>query len=102
MEVIYLKKGQGKTRAAIQIANETGAYLVVQNAHIAQILSRFTKRFPITYHALATAGVRGSFVKKIVIDDTDRFLEYVTRGLEIEAITINKEVVHYAENLKLK
>ena len=90
-----LRKGRrtGKTTEAIKVANETGAYLVVHSKEEAKRVSDDTDRFPITYSELLKGKMEGSFVRNIVIDNLEVFLQRALPGVKIELITTTCEEI---------
>ena len=88
MKIIGTERGKGKTTEAVKIANDTGAYLVVHNQDEVTRLSTKCNRFPITYDELLDGHMKGSFVRNIVIDNIEMFIQRICPGLTIEAITI--------------
>lgn len=88
MLTILKAKGAGKTTDCIAEANRTGAYLVVRDQDVAHAVAHLTDRFPVTYGELLNGGMRGSFVRNIVIDDADALLRYVLPYLKIDAISL--------------
>ena len=97
MEVVVKGRGDGKTERAIEIAKETGAYLIVHDHSEALRIGRENPeiRFPVTYNEFLSGGMRASYVRNFVIDNADMFIQYVARahGAEtIEAITITGDV----------
>lgn len=83
----------GKTTNAVNLANSTGAYLVVANSAIAKQIAKEHKpdRYPITIHELLSDKMRGSNIKNIVIDNLDLMLPVIFPGLKVEAITLTDE-----------
>lgn len=93
MQLIAGPRGSGKTAEAIKLANEHGAYLAVRNKKFAREVYHREgypdlDRFPITHEALQRGTLRGSNVKKVVIDDLDAFLASVIPGLRIQGMTV--------------
>lgn len=83
-----IERGKGRTQAMVQLANDTGAYLVVRNHQMAEYCQKLgCKRFPVTYAELMGTQMRGSFVRNIVIDDADAFLAYIFPHLTIDGIS---------------
>lgn len=83
----------GKTMDAIRIAAETGAYLIVIDqreakrvAELAQVMG-LNIRYPVTFDEFERHRMRGSHVRKVVIDNADEFLRRMFGGLTIEAAT---------------
>lgn len=100
MDVIKKARRMGKTTEAAKLSNETGAYLVVINRDHAKELnsSGKTKRNPVTFDEFRQDNMRGSFVRNIVIDDFDIFIQQELSnifsqfsGLKIEGISFTEE-----------
>jgi hypothetical protein len=95
MRIITRSRRAGKTTEAIKLVSKTNGYLVVMNKIEAQRVAKQAEemglniRFPITFSELIRDGLRGSFVRNIVIDNTDMLLEHIFPGLRIDGITIN-------------
>ncbi len=93
MQKIIKARKTNKTNKAIEIANATGAYLIVRDRQTARVLSKRPtppKRYPITFAEFLNPGRRVPMVRNVVIDDADDFLRHVFAGLEIEAITMSE------------
>ena len=93
MRIIYATRGPGKTSKAVEIANETGAYLIVADRKRAQQVFRDYRpyRFPVTFDELLTSGMCGSYVRNVVIDDADELVQRICHSLKIDAVTWTKE-----------
>lgn len=94
MKFLIKPRRGGKTVDAVKLANETGAYLVVRNQNWAREVDQLYKpnRFPVTYADVLEGRMRGSFVRNIVIDDVDAFIQYACMGLIVEACTMSAEI----------
>lgn len=93
MKLINRSRHSEKTKDAVRIANETGAYLIVRDSYAALEISNFTNRFPVTYAEFFDSNrMKASRVRNIVIDDIDCLIEYMTRGLKIEAMTASFDI----------
>ena len=94
MKLMYTGIRMGKTTEAIRLANETGAYLVVRSRDEALRVSKLNpspNRFPVTFQEILEQRMRGSFVRNIVIDNVDLFIQRIVGDLLIEGITISAE-----------
>lgn len=96
MEPIIGKRGSGKTTKLIIESAETGEYIVVANGREAQEVSRMAKEmnfkipFPLTYRELICKNYYRGGVKGLLLDNVERFLEYVSDGL-ITTFTLRYE-----------
>jgi len=94
MKIEIHARRRGKTTKAIELANKTGAYLVVMDRAAIQWIETEShiqpKRLPITFDELLREKLRGSWVRNIVIDDADVLLQHIVGALTIEGITLNK------------
>lgn len=91
MKIIIGKRQSGRTLQAIQIANNTGAYLVVHSHHQACLVRDQTQRFPLSYDELLNGKLRGSYVRNIVIDNLEMFFAHLLPGITIEAVVLQEE-----------
>jgi len=90
MEIIVLPRGKGKTTEAIKRANEEGAYLLVHDLNEARRISSLCVRLPVTFDEFLDGKMRRSWVRKIVIDNADMFIQRVCESINVEAITLTK------------
>jgi hypothetical protein len=96
MEIKCMPNRTGKTTECIKQAHKSGAYIVVINREEALRVSQYAEeigcpvRFPVTFQELLKTGMKGSFVRNIVIDNGDMILERLFSGLKIEMMTVNK------------
>lgn len=104
MEIIYRKRGRGKTTKLLQeciklnrIPNNL-TYILVSDRQRAIWLSNFAKSkgyiipFPITVSELLSTNMRGTFIKNLLIDDTEDVLKaFVGVRFQIPMITLTKE-----------
>lgn len=75
MRQFYFGPGSGKTTEAIKLANETGAYLICINEEEKRRIREQCKRNPVSFAEFNSYGMKGSFVRNIVIDNFDVWLE---------------------------
>lgn len=94
MQHIYLDHGAGKTTKAIELANKTGAYLICISEEEKRRIREQCKRNPVSFAELDSYGMRGSFVRNVVVDNFDAWLEMKLnilmrdfQGLKIDGIT---------------
>lgn len=101
MKRIKKARRAGKTTDAISLANETGAYLICLNEEEKRRIRDECQRNPVSFNELNEYGMRGSFVRNIVIDNFDMYFEqrlskaikYVLTpldGLKIDGITFTE------------
>jgi len=92
MRIINTARGMGKTTKAVEHAIKNDLYLIVADRKRAQEL--FCKysdkglRMPVTFEEFLRTKMRGSFIKKIIIDDADSFVERVCEDCFVEMITL--------------
>ena len=102
MKAIQLSRQKGKTTEAIKIANETGAYLICLDHDEARRIREECNRNPVSFSELNTHGMKGSFVRNVVVDNFDVYFERrLTEalrdvlapldGLRVEAITFTED-----------
>jgi len=97
MNLLNLDKGLGKTAKAIELANKTGAYLIVKDKKIAQRLSKKCNRYPITHAEFLEYRMIGSFVRIVVIDDIDLLLHDMFAGSKVEMVTASFKLIETGE-----
>ena len=97
MEIIYKGRGQGKTAELIKRSAETGIYIVVSNRnHALNIVRRAQEMgynnipFPITIEEVLRHGFRGTYIKKVLVDDVDLIIKYLLKSVECETMTLTK------------
>lgn len=99
---IFRPRQSGKSRDLIKMSAVTGYYIVTANMVRAKILFDLAQKYgfnipyPFTVEEYLKSGkLKGSFIKKILIDDADAVLQAVFDTVCIEAITMT-----YDENDK--
>ena len=97
MEIIYKGRGQGKTTELIKRSAETGTYIVVPNrSHALNIVGQAQEMgydnipFPITIEEVLRHGFRGTYIKKVLVDDVDLIIRYLLKSVECETMTLTK------------
>ena len=97
MEIIYKVRQQGKTAELIKRSAETGTYIVVPNRNHALNIVRHAQEmgydnipFPITIEEVLQHGFRGTYIKKVLVDDVDLIIKYLLKSVECEAMTLTK------------
>lgn len=97
MNKIIKPRGAGKSLELIKIAEETNAYIVVPTRRDALNLMKLAEKhghkilFPVTLGEYMRNGMKGSFVKHILIDDADIILQMLFRDVAVDAITMTDE-----------
>ena len=97
MKLLWSGRRAGKTTKAILLAHETGAYLIVINREEALRVSKLADamdkpiRFPVTIEEFLHGGMKGSYVRNLVIDNADEIFNRIFDGFEIEMITFTGE-----------
>ena len=95
MKIIMRGRRNGKTTELIKMSAENGGYIVCRSHNAASMIKKQSKEmglkipYPITYAELLRKSYYAKGVKKLYIDDVDELLRTLTRGVEVEAITIN-------------
>lgn len=95
MKIISKGRRNGKTTELIRMCAERGGYIVCRSNNAALMIKRQSKEmglkipYPITYAELLHKNYYAKGVKKLYIDDANELLRTLTRGVEVEAITIN-------------
>lgn len=96
MKVIYQKPRSGKTTKLIQMSHDNWIYIVTVDekranniAHMAYEL-KIDIPYPITLQEYLNTKMRGSHIKKVLIDDADDILKNIFNTVEIDTITMSK------------
>ena len=93
-------KGTGKTTRLIELADKYFSYVVVPDVRTVRMIERKARKegkkipFPITYYEFRTGmfygpGIKGGFV----IDNIERLLWYMAKGVRIRAFSLDTTVV---------
>jgi len=97
MEIIYKGRQQGKTAELIKWSAENQTYIVVANRNAAQNVARQAQEmgyenmpFPITIEEVVRYGFRGTYIKKVLVDDVDLIIQQLLGMVECEIMTLNK------------
>ena len=97
MQILLLEKGQGKTRALIELAAREDLYIVCDTPRRAAQIARdaldanLRINFPITWSEFLGHKFHASGIKGFVIDDADRLLTHLCIGVPLQAISVTKE-----------
>lgn len=98
MERIIRGRQNGKTTELIKRSAESGIYILTVNRARARIIANqahdmgYDIPYPVSVSDyMRSNGFRGSFIKKIYIDDADDVLKSIFNTVIIEAITMTKE-----------
>lgn len=95
MKIISKGRRSGKTTELIRMCAERGGYIVCRSHNAASMIKKQSKEmglkipYPMTYAELLHKSYYAQGVQKLYIDDVDELLRTITRGVEVEAITIN-------------
>ncbi len=99
MKIIVKRKGEGKTRALIRMADRCNGFIVVTNTEEAHTVSKMASemkcsiRFPLTFNEFIHRRYVQGANEKIYIDNLDRCLQQFTT-CKIEAATITGDELH--------
>lgn len=97
MTTIITERGGGKTTELIKLSSETGAYIVCYNLHEAHEIEMMahkmdlTIHLPITYDEFLKAKYYSAGIKGFLIDNVDRLLQFISKGVPIVACSISNE-----------
>lgn len=98
MLVVARGRRQGKTTRAILDSAQTGATIVSPNARLAHHVEIMAKEMgmeiptPISFNSISRDSLRGSGIRKIIIDDADMILGSMISA-DILEITISEGFV---------
>lgn len=93
MEFIIRPPGTGKTTDLIKRASEENLYIVCRGTSRANDLNRRAVNmgksipFPLTFHEFLYREYAGRYINGFLIDDVDKFLNYMTTGANVVAVT---------------
>ena len=104
MEIIYRKRGRGKTTKLLQeciklnrIPNNL-TYILVSDRKRAIWLNNYAKikgysiPFPITVYELLSSNMQGSFIRNLLVDDVEDVLKaFVGNRFNIPMMTLTKK-----------
>jgi hypothetical protein len=96
MKVIHKPRQAGKTTALIKLASQEGGYIVCHSHNEAYRISKTAEElgkqilFPITYDEYITGSFCGKNIKAFYIDNVDFLLSMIARGVQVNAISVNK------------
>lgn len=94
MKVIVGKRGSGKTEAAIRLAGEHSAYMVVANPMRRVYVDQRAKEMgvdippPVTYEEFLYGQWSGSPIRAFVVDDIDDLVQSIAKTVPVLAITV--------------
>jgi hypothetical protein len=97
MKLIIKNHGGGKTIEAIKLAIKENLYIVAANEKECYRIFSIVQsmglniNFPITYSELINAFYHKPGIKGFIIDEAERFIEYVVKSDKIKYITLTKE-----------
>lgn len=94
MNLVIGGRRAGKTTKLIKMAHHYDACILVINKAEAERVSVQAEemdkpiRYPVTFSEFFSGRMRGSSVRKILIDNAEQFIEHACFGLDIEAISL--------------
>ena len=97
MKKIIKGRGEGKTKELIQLSHDTNTYILVADRSRQREIFSFARElgicilYPVTVEDYMKTHFRGSFIKRILIDDADDVLKTVFSNVVINAITMRKD-----------
>lgn len=97
MKKIIRPRQAGKSSELIRIAEETNAYIIVATRTQAVFLADLAQKqgrhilFPVTLREYEQSRFRGSYIRRVLIDDADAVLEQVFKEVTIDAITMTEQ-----------
>lgn len=89
MDLISAPRAMGKTTKAIEVANSSGARLVVRSEKQRMELQNFCDVLPLTYAELLSTRMRGEREPRVVIDDAEDFIAYAMSWQRVEVVAIS-------------
>ena len=92
MKRIIACRGGGKTSRLIRMSWETGEYIMCKNPH--EVASRAEDMnmnipFPLSYDEFINREYFGKGIKGFLIDDVDRFVQYMAREVPVKAVSMS-------------
>lgn len=96
-EVIVGGRAFGKTKRCIELASEKWAYIVCPSHKDARRIADMARDmekdipFPITLQELVSGQFHRTNIKGFVVDDVDRMLALLARGVPILGVSLNRE-----------
>jgi cobalamin biosynthesis protein CobD/CbiB len=97
MKIIIGARRSGKSTELIQRAVDEGGFIVTDSSQSAYRLVEMAKEMgihlslPVTYEEFLQERYRGLGVSLFHIDDIERFVQYVARGVTVATITLTLE-----------
>ena len=94
MNIIYRKRGQGKTTELIKISAETRCYIVCESQSVAITIQRnatelgYNIPLPLTYSEFLHHRYYAHGIKGLLIDNAELLLEYISKEVPIHTITM--------------
>ena len=95
MKVIYKEPRTGKTTELIKMCATCGGYIVCKDEIEAKRIANQAKAdnlkipFPLTFYEFLNKSYHANGVKKVYIDNADMLIEYISRGIRVEAISLD-------------
>jgi hypothetical protein len=97
MKVIHKPRQAGKTTELIKIASQEGGHIVCYSHEEAYRISKTAEEigeqilFPITYDEYLNGSFCGKNIEAFYIDNVELLLSKISRGVPVNAISVNKE-----------
>jgi hypothetical protein len=98
MKIIIKPTGQGKTTELIKISAEKHFHIVCHSKKECERISNSAQSmkldipYPITFNEFLEANYYGKGIRKgFLIDNADMLLRSISRGVPIQAITLNQD-----------
>lgn len=96
MEIIYREPRTVKTTELIKKCAEKGGYIVCPDNNRANMIAGMARNmnakipFPLTFHELVSKAYYTKGVRKIYIDNADELIRYISVGVEVDSIVMDK------------
>lgn len=94
MQIIAGPRGSGRTDALIRLAAKEFAYIIVKDHQEAAMIQRRARimnvdiPFSLTYEEFISLKYNPSGIRAFMVDNVERLLEYIARGVIVSAITV--------------
>jgi len=100
MKLIYKSKQMGKTTELIEKAKKLKGYnLIVCVDRVTAVKvwkiiieKKYNLPQPISFDELVKGQYYGNHINAFLIDDADKLIQYISKGVKVHAVTFNKEV----------
>ncbi len=99
MKIIYTQRGGGKTTKLLEEARKLKGYNLIvcidkkeaQRVWKEILLKKYKLPQPITFKEFIDEAYCGMNINSFLIDNADLFLQHLSRGVKIHAVTFTKE-----------